>query len=45
MSRQDSAKYLKAAEHATVASAQSANMPVYEQFDLFMALNDAAQPA
>jgi hypothetical protein len=38
LSRYDAAKHLESAANAVVASVQTANVPVYEEFQLFLAM-------
>ena len=43
MSMEDCADYLDRAANATIASVQSANMPIYERFDFFLAMHSMAE--
>ena len=40
---QDCADYLDRAARASIAAAQSANMPIYERFDFFLAMHNMAE--
>jgi hypothetical protein len=43
LSMQDCADYLDRASRASIAAMQSANMPIYERFDFFLAMHNMAE--
>ena len=45
MSMSDSADYLDRAARATINSVQTVNVPIYERFQFFLAMNELAEAA
>ena len=43
LSRHEAAKFLDAAANAVVASVQTASVPMYEEFQLFLAMNQVVE--
>ena len=43
LSRHEAAKFLDAAANAVIASVQTANVPMYEEFQLFLAMNQVVE--